>query len=251
LLIDIDGVLVTSWQAIDGTVEAVAELRARRVPFVLVTNTTSQTRDQIASRLGDAGFDFQPDEILTTVAITASYLQRRHPGATVQLLNEGDLTADLEGVTVVDHDGDVVVLGGAGPSFGYEALNEAFHRLDAGAPLVSMNPNLVWRTDAGLQLDAGAYLLGLEAAAGSTAVVTGKPSEEFFQTALDHLDAAAADASMIGDDLHTDVLGAQAVGIRGVLVRTGKFRADVLHAATRPPDVIIDAFPDVVDLLNG
>jgi HAD superfamily hydrolase (TIGR01458 family) len=251
LLIDIDGVLVTSWQPIPGAIDTMAEIRHRRLPFVLVTNTTSRTRADIASLLGDAGFDVQADEILTTAAITAAYLRRRHAGATIQLLNEGDLRPDLEGIDVVDHDGDVVVLGGAGPSFTYDAVNAAFARLEAGAPLVAMNPNLVWRTADGLQLDAGAYLRALEAATGVDAVITGKPAEEFFQTALDHLDARAAEASMIGDDLHTDVLGAQAVGIRGVLVRTGKFRPDGVAAAAHPPDVIIDSIVDVVDLLDG
>jgi HAD superfamily hydrolase (TIGR01458 family) len=251
LLIDIDGVLVTSWQPIPGAIDALVEVRRRRLPFVLVTNTTSRTRDDIARLLVDAGFDVQPDEILTTAAITAAYLRRRHPGATVQLLNEGDLRPDLDGIEVVERGGDVVVLGGAGPSFTYDAVNAAFATLDAGAPLVAMNPNLVWRTAEGLQLDAGAYLHALEAATGVSAVVTGKPAEEFFQTALDHLDAAAGEASMIGDDLQTDVLGAQAVGIRGVLVRTGKYRAEQVQGSAHPPDVIIDSFADVLDLFDA
>src|SRR5262249_45353723 len=162
---------------------------------------------------------------------------------------EGDLADDLGDITVVERGGDVVVLGGAGPSFTYEAVNEAFARVDAGAPLIAMNPNLVWRTAGRLQLDARAYLLALAAAAGTPATVTGKPAEEFFQTALDHLDAAAGAALMIGDDLRTDVLGAQAAGIRGVLVRTGKFRPESLADATVPPDVVVDSIADVPALV--
>lgn len=251
VLIDVDGVLTTSWRAVPGAVAALDELRRRAVPFVLVTNTTSRTRHEIAARLIDAGFAVEPEDIVTTAGITAAFLARRYPGAAIELLNSGDIAEDLVGVTVVDDGGEVVVLGGAGPEFSYRALNRILSRLVAGVPLVAMNPNLVWRTADGLQLDTGAYLQALEAASGATAVVTGKPSPDFFGVALDHLGGDASSAYMIGDDLHTDVLGAQACGIRGVLVRTGKFSPRVLAQSSTPPDRVIDSFADFPGLLDA
>ena len=61
---------------------------------------------------------------------------------------------------------DVVLVGGAGPEFSYQALNQAFGHLQRGARLVAMHRGLYWRTSEGLQLDAGAFLAGLEQAAG-------------------------------------------------------------------------------------
>ncbi len=55
---------------------------------------------------------------------------------------------------------------------------------------------------------------------------------------------------MVGDDLDADVLGAQAVGIHGALVRTGKFRREVLEHAAQQPDDVVDSFADVPDLLS-
>ncbi len=83
---------------------------------------------------------------------------------------------DIDGVLTVSWKPlpGVVVLGGAGPEFGYDALNIVFGHLQRGAELVAMHRNLFWRTDAGLQLDSGAFLLGLERAAGVKAVVVGK-----------------------------------------------------------------------------
>ena len=68
LLLDIDGVLVTSWQALPGAIEAVASLRERDVPFRLITNTTTHSREGLTDTLHDAGFDFEPDEIATAVS---------------------------------------------------------------------------------------------------------------------------------------------------------------------------------------
>jgi HAD superfamily hydrolase (TIGR01458 family) len=252
LLIDIDGVLVVSWRAVPGAPEALAEIRARGVPFVLVTNTTSRTRDQIAGALRDAGFaSIESADILTTASITAAVLRERYAGRRVELLNSGDITADLEGVHLMDRDGDVIVLGGAGPEFSYDAVNHVLARLEVGAALVAMNPNLVWRTSEGLQLDAGAYVQALEAASGVVAEVTGKPSPNFFDTALRHLGCQAHDAFMVGDDRRTDVLGARACGIRGVLVRTGKFRERELAESVDQPDLIVDSFVDVPALVEG
>ncbi|MDZ7678740.1 MAG: hypothetical protein U5K29_09315 [Acidimicrobiales bacterium] len=89
LLIDIDGVLVVTWEPIAGAAEALGRLRAAQVPIRFATNTTSRTRPQIADALTDAGMPVEPDEILTATVATASYLRAHHPGARCLVLNEG------------------------------------------------------------------------------------------------------------------------------------------------------------------
>ncbi len=259
MLIDIDGVLTVSWKALPGAVEAMERLRAARLPLALVTNTTSRTRASVAGRLAALGFPVGAGDVLTAPAATAAYLRERYPGARCLLLNSGDVREDLTGVTLVDAEGDegdegdvdVVVLGGAGPEFGYEALNRVFRRLRRGAHLVSMHRNLFWRTEGGLDLDTGAFLEGLEKAARTEAEVTGKPSPEFFAGALAHLGVAAAEALMVGDDIESDVLAAQRCGITGVLVRTGKYLPETHRAATGSPDHVLDSFAALPDLLLG
>ena len=53
------------------------------------------------------------------------------------------------------------------------------------------------------------------------------------------------------DTAYNDVLAAQRLGIRGVLVRTGKFRSDALAAAPAAPDVVIDSIADLPSLLGS
>ncbi|MFJ9707628.1 HAD-IIA family hydrolase [Streptomyces sp. NPDC101234] len=251
VLIDIDGVLTVSWRPLPGAVAALRAVREAGFGSALVTNTTSRTRASIADTLVAAGFPVTAEDILTAPAATAAHLA----GARCALLNSGDVREDLAGVTLVAADDDtvvpdVVLLGGAGPEFGYEALNRAFGQVQRGARLVAMHRNLYWRTDAGLQLDAGAFLTGLEAAAGVEAEVTGKPSAAFFEAALGRLGVDAGEALMIGDDVESDVLAAQRLGITGVLVRTGKFRPDTLERASGTPDHVLDSFAELPGLLN-
>ncbi|MFE9723583.1 HAD-IIA family hydrolase [Streptomyces sp. NPDC005794] len=255
VLIDIDGVLTVSWEPLPGAVEALERLRAADVPLALVTNTTSRTRARIAERLADSGFPVGPDDILTAPAVTAAHLRENHPGARCLLINTGDVRDDLSGVTLVEEDAegavpDVVVLGGAGDAFTYTALNRAFRLVQQGAVLVAMHRNLYWRTAGGLDLDTGAFLLGLERAARTEAVVTGKPAGAFFAAALAHLGAGPGRTLMVGDDIDTDVLAAQRHGITGVLVRTGKYRTETHAAAEGTPDHVVDSFADVPALLE-
>ena len=249
LLLDIDGVLVTSWRALPGAIDTVEALRAHEVPFRLITNTTTHTRVALAETLAEAGFSIAPDEIATAVTATASYLQAEHPGAGVFVLSDGDPGEDLGDVRVVDvADADVVVLGGGCDDFSYGAMNQVFRRVHEGAAFVAMHRNLYWRTTGGLQLDGGAFVAALEAATGISPVVCGKPSPAFFASALSMLGVAAERAAMVGDDIVNDVTGAQGDGLAGVLVRTGKFRpADLDRGA---PDAVVDSLADVPALLG-
>jgi HAD superfamily hydrolase (TIGR01458 family) len=252
VLIDIDGVLTVSWQPLPGTVAALQRLREAALPLALVTNTTSRTRASIAAALAGAGFAVTAADILTAPVIAAAYLRERYPGARCLLLNSGDIVEDLTDVALArdGHAVDVVLTGGAGPEFSYRALNAAFGHLQRGARLVAMHRGLYWRTSEGLQLDSGAFVAGLEQAAGTTAEVVGKPAPAFYAAALAHLGAAAGGTVMVGDDIENDVLAAQRQGLTGVLVKTGKYLPRALHNASGTPDHILSSFADLPVLLD-
>jgi HAD superfamily hydrolase (TIGR01458 family) len=251
LLLDIDGVLVTSWDPIAGAMEAMAAFRAADVPVCLITNTTTHPRAELAATLTGVGFDVEPGMIVTAVTATAEYLRRAHPSAAVFVLSDGDARADLEAIHLVDDpaDADVIVLGGSSDDFTYATVDRVFGRLMRGdASLVAMHRNMFWRTSHAFRLDAGAYVAGLEAATGTAAVVCGKPAPAFFQAALSVLGVDANRAAMVGDDVVNDVDGARAAGLTGILVRTGKFRPEDLDRGS--PDHVVDSLADVPALLG-
>jgi HAD superfamily hydrolase (TIGR01458 family) len=255
VMLDIDGVLTVSWQSLPGAVDTIRWLQTQGIGFRLVTNTSSKSRQRIAELLSQAGIEIELGQIQTAVTSAARYLVHTYPGAGCLFLNEGDLDTDLEGVTLVDApEAEVVLLGGAGPSVGYTELDAAFKRAIDGVPVVALHRNTRYQTDDGPALDMGAFILGLEAAASIEVTVVGKPAAAFFEAALAGLEADRSSTIMVGDDLESDVLGAQAVGITGVLVRTGKFRPSDLDGAAQAPDYVIDdigGLPQLVERLSG
>ena len=251
VLLDIDGVLAVSWEPLPGGIDAIGWLRSNGVPFRLITNTTTKTRADLAETLRSAGFDVRDEEIVTAVVATAQYLRRRHDGAMVYVLSDGDATDDLDGIELGRvEDADVIVLGGAYDGFTYRNLNRVFRRVMEGAALVGMHRNLYWLTTEGLQLDAGAFISGLEEASGREAVICGKPTRPYFASALAVLGVPAERAVMVGDDIVSDVRGAQEAGIRGALVKTGKFLPGDLEKVAEPPDFVLETVADLAGIVR-
>ena len=56
---------------------------------------------------------------------------------------------------------------------------------------------------------------------------------------------------MVGDDIESDIAGAQAVGMRTVLVRTGKFRPDEFEQGRITPDGIVSSIAHSPDWLEA
>ena len=234
LLLDMDGVLTVSWEPLPGAVAAFTRLRAAGLPLRILTNTTGRSRVAIATGLRRHGFEIADDEVLSAAVAAGIYLKTVHPGARVFLLGDAK-PEDLPGVDLVGLDDrpSVVLMSGADESYRFDTMNRVYRLLRDGAAFVTMHRTMAWLTREGICLDAGAYVAGLECALGRSAVVTGKPSPDFFAAGLAALDLPAARVAMVGDDIDGDVLAAQAVGLTGILVRTGKFRPDALGACRR------------------
>ena len=154
-------------------------------------------------------------------------------------------------VHLVDSEAEVVLVGGASESdetnrvFLWERLNAAFAELRRGASLICLHRNRWWQTARGPLLDAGAFVAGLEYAAEVEATVLGKPSAAYFAAAVEALDAAPELTWVVGDDIEADIAGAQRFGLRTVLVRTGKFRPDVLARSGVVPDFVVSSIADL------
>lgn len=155
----------------------------------------------------------------------------------------GDSRADFpQGAgTAGDAAPDYVIIGDAGDEFTYGSLNTAFRDLMNGSDLIALEKDRYWMDTDGLSLSAGPFVSALEYATGKTAVLMGKPSAAYFELALGDMGVRREEAVMIGDDIRTDVGGAQASGMRAVLVRTGKYRDDVLAGSGITPDLVIDS----------
>jgi HAD superfamily hydrolase (TIGR01450 family) len=271
-VLDADGVLMYRSQPIPGSPQAVAELRRRGIPYRVVTNYSSAHRSTLAAAFGKAtGLSVDPAEIITAASAAAAYTQERHPGAPIMVLAAPDARREWTGQDVVSLDEAdaraepvaAVVIGDAGDDLSYRNLDIAFRQLRGGAEFVAMHRNPWWMTPRGFTLDAGAVVAGLEFALGRRAVVCGKPSPVVFRQAAGELRAElaarpdgsggprlrTADVAMVGDDPRADIAAARRVGLRGILVLTGKVDAAEAASSGVRPDAVAASLEAVIGAL--
>lgn len=243
ILVDVDGVLHVSGQPIPGAIDAISALREAGHRLRFVTNSTTASRRQLAERLREIGFSIDDAELQTTGGVATRVLA----GKRVLALTMSGFLEDIEGLEVIGMNADAVLIGGPDESdepgrvYSYLNLNRAFLELHDGAELYCLHRARWWQTQSGPRLDAGGFVAALEYAAEIEATVLGKPSPKYFETALEALDADPEMTWMVGDDLENDIGGAQAYGMRTVLVRTGKFRPDDLESTRLAPDGIVSS----------
>lgn len=261
VLLDLDGTLYVGARPIPGAVEAVARLRAAGIPLRAVTNSTRRSRGQLAAKLRAMGFAFEAEEVFNAPAAAAAWLRERRMRRVVALVARGAREEfagfELDGARAdAGEPAEAVVVGDMGDELSFAALNRGFRALHGGAALVACQKNRYWQEEEGLTLDAGPLVAALEYAAGVVAAVVGKPDPEFFRMALRSVPGPAPGASpppgvlMVGDDLDADVGGAQAAGLHGVLVRTGKFRPADLDGSPVKPDLQLDSIASLPEALG-
>ncbi|WP_292370595.1 TIGR01458 family HAD-type hydrolase [Methanoregula sp. UBA64] len=249
-LIDLDGVLYTGDTPILGARETIGFLTDHGYPFRCLSNSTRKCRRTIAARLETMGFSIPESSIFTPPLAAVRYMKDAKKDRAF-LLVTGDVDRDFAGACTDNGSvqTDYVVVGDAGDKVTYANLNHAFRCLMEGAELLALERDRYWMDRDGLSLSAGPVVAALEMAAGTTATVFGKPSKEFFGLALADLGVPKDKVVMIGDDIATDIGGAQGTGIRGTLVRTGKFSPAALKDSPVRPDHVLDSISDILTLV--
>jgi len=251
ILCDITGVLKESTTsgdgvAIKGSIEAITRCEAAGIKIVFLTNESQCTRKDLHDKLTRLGFTMPEDSIMPP-ALAARHLVEKQ-NLRVHLLVHSKVLPDFAGLATDNP--NCVILGDAVELFTYENLNQAFRLVkEKNCELISLGKGKYYREDSELTLDVGPFTAALEFACEKKAIVCGKPDAQFFKAGLDSLQLEADQVVMVGDDIVSDVGGAQKAGIRGVLVRTGKYTSyDETHPSVQP-DLIVDNFAALVDII--
>lgn len=244
-LIDLDGTLYIGNRLIKGAVETINRLRERNVPFRFTTNTTTKSLATLHRKLCDLGLPVEPGEIFGVIKAAVAFLRRRGSPRCHLLLSD-DPKRDFAEFPQDDRDPECIVIGDIGKHWDYELVNALFRMVMNGAQMIALHKGRYWETENGLQVDIGAFVAGLEYVTGKTATVIGKPSESFFRLALEDLGLPAERVAMVGDDLVSDIGGAQAVGMKGILVKTGKYREDLVTASSIRPDLVLESVAELM-----
>ena len=249
VLCDLDGVIWLEEEPYPGAADVIRYIKEElKLPCRFVTNTTTRSLDTLHRKALRLGMPVERDELVTPPRLGAAYL-RRFGKPSVFLVTREDTKADFAEFPQSDTAPDWVVIGNYDDGWDYALIDRVFNFLLNGAKLLAMHRQRYWQTARGLQVDIGCFVTGLEYSAGVKAIVIGKPEPLFFQTALEEMGVAPERAIMIGDDIESDIGGSQSAGARGILLRTGKYREELIARSIVKPYRVIDSIADLRRLL--
>lgn len=249
VLFDLDGVLHTGNTAIAGAVAAVEKIRALGLICRFVTNTSTLSLASLQAKMRYLGFNIPREQLISAPQAAINYLKtQKNP--ICWLLLADDVKQDFALFKQSETQAKFIIVGDIGNAWSYAMLNEIFNRMMHGAQLIAIHKNHFWQTERGLQMDIGAFVAGLEYASNTEAMIIGKPSADFFHIALADMGLQAHEVLMVGDDIDSDIGGAQAIGMPGALVRTGKYRADYAAGSSVKPFLTIDSIADLPAYLS-
>uniref|UniRef100_A0A0N4ZKI3 Phospholysine phosphohistidine inorganic pyrophosphate phosphatase n=1 Tax=Parastrongyloides trichosuri TaxID=131310 RepID=A0A0N4ZKI3_PARTI len=251
-LLDITGVLYnssnTGGAAIDGSIEAVKRLYKESI-VKFVSNESSHTREHLYERLTRLGFQLNKNDIYTPAPVAVDIIKENK--LRPFLLVHKDCLDEFKDLDTSNP--NCVLMGDAEEDFTFNNMNEAFKILlhSKERKLYSMGNGRFYQREDGPCLDVGAFVAALRYATNCEHEIIGKPNESYFMKAIEKMNLKKEDVIMIGDDIVSDVGGAQKCGIRGVCVRTGKWRPEWEKHPDVTPDYIGDNLQAIVNMILG
>lgn len=224
LLLDLDGVVYLGPKAIPHAVETITTVTDTGTPVAYVTNNSSRSPQTVADHLGGYGLDVSPDHVATSaqaaVAIMAKELE---VGSKVLVVGGPGLRAEVTGIgmQIVESKDDkpAAVVQGFSPQITWGDLAEAAYAINEGARFYATNTDLSIPTERGTAPGNGSLVAGITNATGVVPTSAGKPKPELFWHAASLFKAKSP--IMVGDRLDTDLAGAVAADMPGLLVFTG------------------------------
>jgi NagD protein len=242
LICDIDGVILQDEHALPGARELLAWLESRRLPYVFLTNFSSQTPEDLKSRFRNAGLEVRAEHFYTSAIATAEFLESQAGDARrAFVVGDGALVHALYavGFTVSETEVDFVVLGET-RAYNFEMIHRASQLIAGGARFIATNPDVAGPRG---RPSCGALCAPIERITGKRPFYVGKPSAFMMRAALRHLGARSDETWVVGDNMDTDILAGVQAGLVTALVLTGVSREeDLSRYAYRPGHKVKDAF---------
>lgn len=256
LIIDIDGVIFEGEQAIGDLKVIFDQINALDLAFVIATNNSSRSRECCVELFKTQGVNIIVEQVVNSTSVTLNYLQANFPrSAAIHVLGSSILKSELTraGYTLVEDlkRPVVAVIVGIDKDFNYNKLKVASLHIQRGATFIATNDDATVKSSSGLMPACGAIVAALEVATSVTATVMGKPHKPMYALALERLNKHPERVLMVGDQLDTDIKGAQACGLRTALVLSGV--SDIGAAQEWPTeiDIVSENFAKLVAFIGG
>lgn len=246
LLIDMDGVVYGGDTLIPKADEFIGRLLQERIPFMFMTNNSQRTRLEAVRKLDRLGIKVSEDHIFNSAMATGKFLASQVPGGTAYVLGEGGLLSSLHehSIKLVNTDPDFVVLG-EGRNFTLEMVQRAVDMILAGAKFVITNRDPSPKKKGWDNLGIAATAAMIEEATGIKAFVIGKPSPVMMRAARKALGLEAAETTIIGDTMDTDIRGGVQMGYKTILVLSGITKREHLTRFAFKPDMVVESVNEI------
>lgn len=256
IFFDAFGVLKTYNGLIPGIENTFAYLKETQKDFYVLTNDASRSPDDLAQSYHRLGmYDIVPDCIISSGMLAREYLQLKVDGGTVVYLGTEKSahyieTAGLKTLSISKldlHDiADVnalVLLDDEGFDWNTD-LNKTVNLLrKRNIPVIVANTDATYPVSKGqLAIAIGGIGKMVETIVGKQFIRFGKPDAQMFIFAYEHIrdypQVGKKDILMVGDTLHTDILGGNKFGLDTALVLTGNTQADEAEIRIRSTGII-------------
>jgi HAD superfamily hydrolase (TIGR01450 family) len=250
-ILDLDGTVYVGGEPIDGSPEAIAELRAAGKQVSFVTNNSRGTGEEYVQRLWTMGIQASVRDVVTVGGAMQHLLAETTPGQSAYVIGTQAMVdhVDAAGLRVLNGTdmavrADVVVVSGT-DELVYDDLRVANLALRAGATFLATGRDPTYPMPDGLWPGIGSIVAALEVASDKKASIVGKPEPQLYLTALDRMGEGRTLA--VGDKVEADIAAAKRVGLDAVLVLTGgTTRAEGEAAQDPKPDRIADTLARLV-----
>ena len=224
---DAFGVLNVGETPIPGAHDRVQQLREMGKKVLVLTNAASFTRKQTQAKFARLGFEFSPDEIISSRDVCEAFLTAALPRGKWGVIappgfTPDDLMVDAQAMgddfRAYDRVQAFLMLSAADWNDTRQALLHDSLRRNP-RPVVVANPDLVAPREHGLSLEPGYYAHDLQDRLGTKVIFHGKPFPSVYEAVERRLpEINPHRIAMVGDTLHTDVLGARAHGRTAALI---------------------------------
>ncbi|WP_299609951.1 HAD hydrolase-like protein [uncultured Tateyamaria sp.] len=226
-LLDAFGVLNIGETAIAGTPERVEALKAAGKRVLVVSNAAGFPHAALMEKYARLGYDFAPEDVVTSRATLLAGLDGHRGMHWGLMATRSTGLRDLEGLNLTYLEEDpapyatvdgFLMIGSAAWTDARQTLLEAA-LMDNPRPVLVGNPDIVAPRETGFSTEPGHFAHRLADRTNVAPLFFGKPFANIFDLAFKRL--GAVDKSrvlMVGDSLHTDILGAQTAGVASALI---------------------------------
>ncbi|MCG8568883.1 MAG: HAD-IIA family hydrolase [Spirochaetes bacterium] len=221
-IIDIDGTLLNGEKTLKNAGTFISKLQSMNYQILLATNSVKNPGHQQA-RLKKAGIQVNMEQIYSPIDSINFYIKTSHLERVYVIGSEQEIS-QINAIQDEKNPGLIILLDFEKNNISYQQLQLIINHAESNCPIITASRSPFYLIDQKKRIDTGAFVQLIESIIDKKIPVFGKPSADYYLSALQKFTNPDLPTWMVGDDWQTDIIGAQKVGLKTILVKTGKYK---------------------------